>query len=70
MVKGPGYTVADLIFYAGLIAGLVVTFMVLKTVFDGIPHLVNLIISGTVGLGVGWIFSSLYERSSSTDKFD
>ena len=70
MVKDPGYTVADFIFYAGLMAGLVITFVLLERYFPDLSHLVSLIISGTVGLGVGWLFSSLYERRSSTDKYD
>ncbi|MEW4455566.1 hypothetical protein AB1L30_23050 [Bremerella sp. JC817] len=69
MVKGPGYTIDDLIYYTGLFAGLIGTFLTLNAVVPEWPHIAKLIIAGIVGIGLGWCCTTFFSRSSN-DRFD
>lgn len=58
-MKGPGYTVDDLIYYLGLFGGIIVTYQVLAQ-FDVMP-IIRLIAGLVVGVGLGFVSLSIYK---------
>jgi hypothetical protein len=65
-MKGPGYTFKDLVMYAGLMGGFIITF--LATAQFDLHRLVRYLIAAVVGLACGWGASTLY--ASMTKPFD
>jgi hypothetical protein len=61
--KGPGYTVNDLVWWSGLITGVVVCYFRLTPL--GVPRLVSLVVGGAAGIGLGWGLETLYRNSRS-----
>ena len=62
-MKGPGYTVEDLVFYTGLFGGIILVFVGLAPF--GVHTIVRLIGGLVVGLGVGWAFTKAYNSMKS-----
>jgi hypothetical protein len=61
--KGPGYTVADLVYYAGLFGGIILVYLALQPL--GVHPLVRLVAGLAVGIGLGYLFETAYRRSKS-----
>jgi hypothetical protein len=59
--RGPGYTVADLVWYSGLIAGVVGTYFALAPV--DVQKWVKLVAGLVVGIGLGWLGETIYRQS-------
>jgi hypothetical protein len=59
-VKAPDYTIDDLIFFAGLLGGIVIVFAVLEPY--GVGSLVKVICGVIVGAGLGWVCLQLFGR--------
>jgi hypothetical protein len=59
--SGPGYTVADLVWYSGLIAGMVGTYFALMPL--GVQKWVSLVAGLVVGIGLGWLGETIYRQS-------
>jgi hypothetical protein len=69
MAKGPGYTVADLVFYTGLIGGIVATYGVLQAMEVEIHDIFKLLIGLGVGVVLGGGALMLYERAKQKPKW-
>lgn len=69
MASGPGYTVADLVFYSGLIGGMAVTFTTLQGMEVDLHHIFKLLISLGVGIVLGGGALMLYERNKRKPKW-
>lgn len=63
--SGPGYTIDDLIFYAGLFAGLIITFVATEGM--DVHRVVRLIGGGLVGSALGWGALKVYHRMTIPD---
>jgi hypothetical protein len=63
MDRGPGYTIADLVFYSGLFAGIIVTYLSLNAAEVELHQIVKLLIGLAIGCGVGWVCLKIYEAS-------
>ena len=59
MVKGPGYTVEDLVFYMGLFAGIIGVYLALEPY--EVHRLVRLLGGIVVGAGLGWVMLKVYQ---------
>jgi hypothetical protein len=59
--RGPGYTINDLVYWGGLIGGVVVTHLALMPV--EMHNLARLVISLVVGVGVGYLCEKAYDKS-------
>ena len=55
------YTVKDLVYYAGLFAGIIVTFKALEPF--AIHSIIRLIAGLVVGVGLGWIAERVYSAT-------
>ena len=59
------YTIKDLIFWTGLMGGLIVVHQIIKPY--GYPQIVNLLVSGAVGMVLGSAALKLYEAMQNKD---
>jgi hypothetical protein len=59
--QGPGYTINDLVYWGGLMAGLGVTYLALKPL--GWHPIVQLLLSLVAGVGVGYVCEKIYDQS-------
>lgn len=65
-MAGPAYTVKDLIYYAGLMGGIIAAYLVLQPF--GLHPLLRLLIGLGLGIGIGWLAVSAYERATGGDE--
>ncbi|MGE3806612.1 MAG: hypothetical protein AB7K24_18245 [Gemmataceae bacterium] len=67
-MKGPDYTVEDLIYYMGLFGGIIVTYLVMEQM--GVHPLLRLIVGLVVGVGLGWVCLRIYTNAISPPRQD
>ncbi len=61
-IKGPGYTVNDLVYWTGMIAGIVAVFAIGKPY--GVDRIILLIGGVVAGAGLGFVLEKVYKNSS------
>jgi hypothetical protein len=61
-IKGPGYTVNDLFYYAGLMGGIVAMYLLLG-LYDVHP-LLKLGAGVAAGAGLGWVLEKMWKSGS------
>lgn len=59
--SGPGYTMTDLVYYAGLFGGVIVVYLATKNV--PLHPILRLGAGLVVGVGVGWALERAYRQS-------
>ncbi|MBI4606378.1 MAG: hypothetical protein HY721_30805 [Planctomycetes bacterium] len=57
--KGPGYTGKDLVFYVGLIGGIIIVYLALQPY--GFHPFVALLCGIAVGGGAGWVLEKVWD---------
>ena len=65
-MKGPGYTVKDLVYYTGMFSGIILVFAAAKPY--GIQPIFCFIGGLIVGAGLGWMAEQIYEKNWTNDQ--
>jgi len=59
-MQGPGYSVKDLVWYSGLLAGIVLVYTLTIPYADELHQLVRFALGVAVGVGLGWGLETAY----------
>jgi|GEM_PF-5168925 len=62
-MKAPDYTISDLAYYGGLMAGFITTYLVIQAALPTWSNLMRLAVSGIVGLVFGFATLKVYEST-------
>lgn len=67
-MQAPNYTIKDLVFWGGMMGGIIVTVTLMRPL--GYHHIVNLLCGGGVGAALGYGGLFLYEMVTGSNRDD